>query len=89
MDQFEDAHHRTDLPSLKLADEVPGDALSLQRLDLGKSLLEAVFSGDLHSSVDGFADAVDRNRLACRHQPHSALVPAGLQHRPSGSIEYA
>ena len=88
MNQFESAHHGTDFPPLKLAYEVPGNALSLQRLDLGKGLLQAVFSGDLQSCIDGFADAVDRHRLACRHQPHSTLVPAGLHHHASDSIEY-
>jgi hypothetical protein len=88
MYQLENTYHGTGFPPLELADKVPGDPLTLEGLNLGKGLLEAVFTGDLHSCVDGFADAVDCDRFGCRHQPHFALVPANLLQRAPDSIEH-
>src|SRR6476646_7714689 len=49
MDQFEHAHHGAGFSPLKLPDEMPSQALALERLNFGKGVLEPVFTGDLHS----------------------------------------
>jgi hypothetical protein len=88
MYQFEDADDGAGFSPLKLADEVPGNALALERFDLRKRLLEAIFTDDLHACINGFSNAVDRDRLGCRHQPNFPLVSSGLVDGLSDSVKH-
>ena len=83
MNELKDPYHRPNLSPLELADEMPCDALCLQGVDFGKGFLQPIFTGDLQSSRDGFADAVDRHGFRRSHQPHHALSPTRLELRAS------
>ena len=80
MNQVKHAHSVLGFVALQMSDEMPGDVIVVECIELITGLLNIIFTEYIRTGFNGTTDHLGRNRFTDGHQANFIrIAPAGMR----------